>query len=66
LREVDPDLSPEIEKIVAKLMRKKPGERYQTPKELIAALEEYERARREGTSRSTGPSVKRTTRRRRR
>jgi serine/threonine-protein kinase len=63
LRGIDPDLSPEIEKIVLKLMRKKPGERYQTPKELITAFEEYDRARREGTSRSAGPVVRRRRRR---
>jgi len=42
LRSLAPDASEGIEKIVAKLLRKRRNERFQSPKELIGALELYE------------------------
>jgi hypothetical protein len=50
-----------MEAIVKRLMRKKPEERFQSPRELIGALETYEAAQRE---RSARPAVQ--VRRRRR
>jgi serine/threonine-protein kinase len=63
LRSIDPDISPEMDAIVAKLMRKKPEERYQTPRQLLKALEECQSRRRE---QAASPRVKRRRRRRRR
>jgi len=64
LREVDPDLSPAMDEIVRRLMRKKREERYQSPRELIGALEAYEASQRERAAR---PAVRaRPARRRRR
>jgi serine/threonine-protein kinase len=63
LRLVDPDISVAMDAIVAKLMRKKPEERYQSPKKLLAAFEECRASRRE---KAAGPKVQRRTRRRRR
>ena len=38
LREVNPDVPEELAEVVAKMLAKKPAERYQTPAEVIAAL----------------------------
>jgi len=63
LRLIDPDISQEMDAIVAKLMRKKPEERFQTPKQLRAALEACQASRRKE---SASPTVQRKRRRRRR
>ena len=39
-RQLNPDLSPEVEAVLLRALRKKPLERYQTGKELMSALEE--------------------------
>jgi serine/threonine-protein kinase len=44
LREIDPDISDGMARVVAKLMRKERKLRYQSPKELIAGLEAYRAA----------------------
>jgi serine/threonine-protein kinase len=63
-REVDPDVSPEMEAIVLQLLQKKPQDRFQSPKHLLGALEEYERGLRE---KAVVPDVRsRPARRRRR
>jgi serine/threonine-protein kinase len=51
LREVDPDISPTMEAMVKRLMRKRPEERFQSPRELIGALEAYETQQREQSAR---------------
>lgn len=63
LRLIDPDISPGMDAIVAKLMRKKPEDRYPSPKQLLVALEECLASRRE---KAAAPKVQRRTRRRRR
>jgi serine/threonine protein kinase len=39
-RQINPDLSPEVEAVLLKALRKLPQERYQTGKELMSAMEE--------------------------
>jgi serine/threonine protein kinase len=39
-RQINPDLSPEVEAVLLKALKKLPQERYQTGKELMSALEE--------------------------
>jgi len=63
LRLIDPDISVAMDAIVAKLMRKKPEERYQSPKQLLAAFEECRTSLRKSAA---SPQVQRRTRRRRR
>ena len=47
------------------LLQKSPGERYQSPKELIGALDAYEKGEREKDA-AKPPEMRRRTRRRRR
>jgi len=63
-RQIDPDISEEMERIVLKLMEKKREDRYQSPKHLLGALEEYEAARRQQEA-SPVVHVRRVRRRRR-
>jgi len=45
-READPDISEAMQAIVQRLMRKRPEDRFQSPRELIGAIEAYEAAQR--------------------
>jgi len=63
LREIDPDISPAMEAIVKRLLQKKPGDRFVSPKELLGELENYERGKREKAAK---PEVVRRRRPRRR
>ncbi|MHC4549016.1 MAG: serine/threonine-protein kinase [Planctomycetota bacterium] len=63
LRQIDPDISAELEAMVTKLMRKQPAERFQSPKHLLGALEGYGTKRRK---REAAPKLQRRTRTRRR
>ena len=46
-----PGISPELEKIVLKALEKNPDDRYQTPRQFLEIIEEYERT---GTAKITG------------
>jgi serine/threonine-protein kinase len=48
---ISPDVSTSMEALVRRLMRKKPEERFQSPRELIGALEAYETQQREQSAR---------------
>ncbi|MFQ5843777.1 MAG: serine/threonine-protein kinase [Planctomycetota bacterium] len=63
LRRIDPEVSADMEAIVARLMQKDRGARFQTPAELTGALDGYRHKRRRRTK---GPSPRRVARRRRR
>jgi hypothetical protein len=64
LREVDPDVSPEMEAIVSRLMEKDPDDRFASPKHLLGELESLEEGRRRAAAQPTAPQ--RTQQRRRR
>jgi len=64
LREIESDVSEAMVEIVRKLMRKERGQRFQTPRELIEALEDLEEKRR--AERAKGPPSAVSSRRRRR
>lgn len=62
LRSLAPDVSPEMEEIVHRLLRKDRNQRFQSPKELIGALELHEEAvarRKEAARRSSAVPVRR-------
>ena len=63
LREIEPDISAEMERIVMKLMAKDPADRCQSPKHLIADLEHYGQV---ATQVEPSPQVRSRPRRRRR
>lgn len=63
LREIDSDITPEMERIVMKLMAKDPADRFQSPKHLIGELEHYVQV---ASQASAAPTVHRTRARRRR
>ena len=63
LRDIDPDISAEMEHIVMKLMAKDPADRYQSPKHLIGDLEHYVQVVKQAES---SPPVRSRPRRRRR
>ena len=63
LRQIDEDISEEMERIILKLMAKDPMDRYQSPKPLIGDLEHYVQALRQAAS---GPKVQARNRPRRR
>jgi serine/threonine-protein kinase len=63
LRQIDPEISADMEALVGRLMQKERGARLQTPSELAEALAAYQEKRRRRTK---GPSPRRITRRRRR
>ncbi len=46
-RELNPDLSVQVAKIILKMMAKKPEDRYQTAEDVVAAIEQFQRE--EGT-----------------
>jgi serine/threonine-protein kinase len=55
LREVDPDISPEMEAIVSRLMEKDPDDRFASPKHLLGELESLEEERRQAAAQPTAP-----------
>ncbi len=63
LREIESDITPEMERIVMKLMAKDPADRFQSPKHLIAELEHYVQV---ASQASSAPIVRTRARRRRR
>jgi eukaryotic-like serine/threonine-protein kinase len=65
LRDIDSDISEAMQGIVEKLMRKLPEERYQSPRELIGAIEAYEAAQRKKAAKeAVAPPLVRRPRRR--
>jgi serine/threonine-protein kinase len=64
LREFEPDVSDDMQAIVQRLMRKERGQRFQTPRDLIGALEALEEKRR--AVRAKPAAVKSSASRRRR
>jgi len=66
LREIDPDISDAMAALVQKLMRKRPEDRFQSPRELIGALEAYETAQRQKAAAQPSVAPPRVVRRRRR
>jgi len=66
LREIDPDISDAMQSIVKRLMEKQPEHRFQSPRELIGALEAYEAAQRKKAAAAGDPAPRPVVRRRRR
>ena len=66
MREVDPDISEGMAKIVHRLMRKNRDDRPASPKELIHLLEEHDRARRTKPASAAPSAARRPAGRRRR
>jgi serine/threonine-protein kinase len=60
--EVDPDVSEGMQAIVLKLLEKAPADRYQSPRELIDAIDAYDRGQREQAAK---PEIRPRRRRRR-
>jgi serine/threonine-protein kinase len=60
---ISPDVSTSMEALVRRLMRKRPEERFQSPRELIGALEAYEAEQRQEAAR---PDLRPQVRRKRR
>ena len=65
LRKLEPDVSEDMARIIAKLMAKEPADRYQSPKDLIGDLEAYVESRKHQASRPSAPQRGGTRRRRR-
>ena len=55
LREIDPEISPEMEAIVERLMQKDPNDRFASPKHLIGELEALREGRRREAAKPTTP-----------
>ena len=64
--QVDPDVSPEMEALVLKLLAKKREDRFQSPKHMLGSLGEYERGLREKSAAAPAAARRRPARRRRR
>ncbi len=63
-READPDISEAMQGIVQRLMRKRPEDRFQSPRELIGAIEAYEASqRRRAAAETAAPPAARRRRR---
>jgi serine/threonine-protein kinase len=65
LREIDPEISPEMEAIVERLMEKDPDDRFASPKHLIGELEALEDGRRRAAAQPAAPQRGQQRRRRR-
>ena len=66
LREIDSDISEAMQSMVQRLMRKRPEERFQSPRELIGAIEAYEAAQRQKAAAQPAAGGPAAARRRRR